>query len=240
MEPNGCIFYYEGDSVLNEIINKSTNRVCQIPYTSHPCQVNNHITYLQTQTGLYRLNIFGDHNLQNISGAKHICNQVGITDVEFYKAIATFKGASKRQQVLKSKDHAGVFLDFAHAPSKVKATLHAFRNQFPERKLVACLELHSFSSLTAEFLIEYKETMQDADIAMIYYNPETVKHKKLEEVSPEQVQAAFGHKKLEFFTNLPPMLERLKRIQEEKINFLFMSSGNFGGIDLVALARELI
>jgi UDP-N-acetylmuramate: L-alanyl-gamma-D-glutamyl-meso-diaminopimelate ligase len=240
IEPNGCLYYYAGDSVLQEVVKKSKSRTCQIPYSSHNSQINDHNTYLITSTGLYKLNIFGDHNLQNISGAKHICNQLGITDVEFYKAITSFKGASKRQQVLKSKDNAGVYLDFAHAPSKVKATVSAFRNQYPERKLIACLELHSFSSLTAEFLTHYKGSLDEADIAMVYFNPDTVKHKRLPEVKPDQVREAFKNPKLEVYTETQAILDRVKAIKEENINFLFMSSGNFGGIDLVGLAKEII
>jgi UDP-N-acetylmuramate: L-alanyl-gamma-D-glutamyl-meso-diaminopimelate ligase len=240
MEPNGFVYYYEGDPVLCEIVKKSINCTCHIPYKSHPSQVNNHITYLDTQTGLYRLNIFGDHNLQNINGAKQICSQLGITDMEFYKAISTFKGASKRQQVLKSKEDAGVFLDFAHAPSKVKATVSAFRQQYPERKLIACLELHSFSSLTAEFLTYYKGTLEDADIAIVYFNPETVKHKRLPEVKPQQIKEAFDNSKLEVFTDTLALLTRIKLIREAKVNYLFMSSGNFGGIDFADLSKWLI
>jgi UDP-N-acetylmuramate: L-alanyl-gamma-D-glutamyl-meso-diaminopimelate ligase len=240
MEPSGCLYYYSGDPVLEEIVTKSTNNTCKIPYSSHECNINDHITYLATQTGLYRLNIFGDHNLQNISGAKNICTQLGITDVEFYKAISSFKGASKRQQILKSRENAGVYLDFAHAPSKVKATVNAFRSQYPERKLVTCLELHSFSSLTAEFLSQYKNTLDDSDISMVYYNPETVKHKRLPEIKPEQIQQAFGNKNLKVFTDTDSLLKQIKLIKEEQVNFLFMSSGNFGGIDLTALAREII
>ena len=123
---------------------------------------------------------------------KLICNQLGITDVEFYKAIATFKGAAKRLQVLKSGINSTVYLDFAHAPSKVKATVNAMKEYYPERKLFACLELHTFSSLNSDFLGEYRNTLAGADEAVVYFNPETLRHKQLPDITPEQVKEAFG------------------------------------------------
>jgi UDP-N-acetylmuramate: L-alanyl-gamma-D-glutamyl-meso-diaminopimelate ligase len=240
MEQNGCVYYYEGDKNLQDVVQSSTNRTCFIPYKEHASTVNNHTTYLVTQTGLYRLNIFGEHNLQNISGAKQICMQLGITEVEFYKAISTFKGAAKRQQVLKSKEDAGVYLDFAHAPSKVKATVNAFKQQFKERKLVTCLELHSFSSLTADFLVQYNGTLDAADIAIVYFNPETVKHKRLPEVSIKQVKEAFANNNIEVYTDTESVKKRVKELGKANINYLFMSSGNFGGVDFQAFSKELI
>src|ERR1035437_6053473 len=159
IEPNGTLFYYEGDPVLNSLVKKTSNRINAKPYKEHDYTVHEHNTYLLSQSGSYKLNVFGIHNIQNVSAAKLICNQLGISDQEFYKGIATFKGASKRLQVLKSEDHSIAFLDFAHAPSKVKATINALKGQFPERKLIACLELHTFSSLNLEFLDQYKSSM---------------------------------------------------------------------------------
>jgi UDP-N-acetylmuramate: L-alanyl-gamma-D-glutamyl-meso-diaminopimelate ligase len=240
MDESGSLYFYDGDEVLQGIVTRSTSRTCRIPYGTHPSHINEHLTYLITPSGLYRQQVFGDHNLQNINGAKKVCNQLGITDVEFYKAISSFRGAAKRQQVLKSKENAGVFLDFAHAPSKVKATVSAFREQYKERKLLTCLELHSFSSLTAEFLTHYKGSLEGADIAIVYFNPETVKHKRLPEVTTDQVKLAFGNPNLEVYTETQALQDRVKSIREDKINFLFMSSGNFGGIDFVNFAKELL
>ena len=137
------------------------------------------------------MQIFGDHNLQNISGAQLVCRQLGLTDEQFYAAIAEFKGASRRLEVLAETENCVVFNDFAHSPSKLKATTEAVKTQFPERKLVACLELHTFSSLKKEFLPQYKNSMDAADLAIVYFNPHTIAHKKLEPITEQQVAEAF-------------------------------------------------
>ncbi len=239
IEPNGILFYYEGDPVLNSLVKKSLNRITAKPYKEHDYTVHEHHTYLLSQSGSYKLNVFGIHNLQNINAAKLICNQLGISDLEFYKGITTFKGASKRLQVLKSEDHSTAFLDFAHAPSKVKATIDALKGQFPERKLIACLELHTFSSLNIEFLDQYKGSMS-AEINIIYFNPKTLEHKLLPEISINQVKKAFCDDKLNVFTDIPELIKFLTSFDYNNTNLLFMSSGNFDGTDLSTLAKNLI
>jgi UDP-N-acetylmuramate: L-alanyl-gamma-D-glutamyl-meso-diaminopimelate ligase len=240
MEHNGTLYYYDGDQELSDIIAKSTNNIDKIAYKEHVHMVRDHSTYLFTQSGSYKLHVFGKHNLQNISAAKLVCNQLGIIDVEFYKAISTFKGAAKRLQVLKSGQGSAVYLDFAHAPSKVKATVSALKDQYPERKLIACLELHTFSSLDGKFLTQYTNTMSVADKAVVYYNPDTLKHKQLPDILPGQVREAFGSPTLEVFTQTTDFMDFLKTNHYQDTNLLLMSSGNFGGIDMAALAREII
>jgi UDP-N-acetylmuramate: L-alanyl-gamma-D-glutamyl-meso-diaminopimelate ligase len=240
MEHNGTLFYYEGDTVLTEVLEKSSNNICKIPYKEHDHIMREHSTYLLSQSGSYKLNIFGKHNLQNINGAKLVCNQLGISDLEFYKAISSFRGAAKRLQVLKSNSDSIAYLDFAHAPSKVKATVAALKEQYPERKLIACLELHTFSSLNNNFLGQYKGTLSPADKAVVYFNPETLRHKELPEISVEQVKAAFGNNNLEVFTHSNDFVNFLKSKNYKNTNLLLMSSGNFSGIDMIAIAKEMI
>lgn len=239
MEHNGSLYYYEGDPVLAGLVGLSTNNVEKIPYKEHDHMVHEHHAYLLTQSGSYKLQVFGNHNLQNIHGAKLICNQLGLTDVEFYKAIATFKGAAKRLQVLKSGTNSTVYLDFAHAPSKVKATVNAMKEYYPERKLIACLELHTFSSLNSDFLGEYRNTLAGADEAIVYFNPETLWHKQLPDITPAQVKEAFGGS-IKVFTQSAELIGFLKSINYQNANLLLMSSGNFGGLDLSALAKDLL
>jgi UDP-N-acetylmuramate: L-alanyl-gamma-D-glutamyl-meso-diaminopimelate ligase len=239
MEHNGMLYYYEGDPVLAEIVGKSDNNICKVPYKEHAHMVRDHSSYLLSQSGSYKLHIFGKHNLENVNGAKLICNQLGISDVEFYKAISTFKGAAKRLQVLKTGQNCTAYLDFAHAPSKVKATINALKEYYPERKLIACLELHTFSSLNTDFLGQYKNTMDAADTAIVYFDPETLRHKQLPEITPDQVKKAFGGK-LNIFTQPADLVSFLKSNQYQDSNLLLMSSGNFGGLDLSALTKNLV
>jgi len=239
MEHNGTLYYYEGDPVLAEVVSKSTNNICKVPYKEHAHMIREHDAYLISQSGSYKLHVFGGHNLQNVNGAKLICNQLGVNDVEFYKAIASFKGAAKRLQVLKSSVNCTAYLDFAHAPSKVKATVNAMKEYYPERKLIACLELHTFSSLNSDFLGEYKNSMNAADTAIVYFNPETLRHKQLPEISPNQVKNAFGGN-MKVFTQSSDLVSFLKSINHLGSNLLLMSSGNFGGLDLTTLVKELM
>jgi UDP-N-acetylmuramate: L-alanyl-gamma-D-glutamyl-meso-diaminopimelate ligase len=240
MEENGTLYYYDGDTVMHQILEKSSKAINKIPYAEHQHMIHDNITYLLTQTGSYKLYVFGKHNLQNINGAKLICKQLGISDVDFYKAITTFKGAARRLQVLKDGSNSIVYLDFAHAPSKVKATITALKEQYPNRKLYACLELHTFSSLNTEFLEQYKHSMSEADKAIVYFNPETIKNKRLPELTAEKVKQAFGDKNLEIFTDTAGLKEYLKSNKYMDINILLMSSGNFGGLDMAGIAKEII
>ncbi|HLN72858.1 MAG TPA: Mur ligase family protein, partial [Prolixibacteraceae bacterium] len=173
IQPNGSLIYYEGDENLRQIAANGREDIDKLPYWSHDSVIENGITYLVTDGKKIKLRIFGEHNLQNISGAQLVCCQLGLTDEQFYSAIAEFKGASRRLEVLAEKEDCVIFNDFAHSPSKLKATTEAVKKQFPDRKLVACLELHTFSSLKKDFLPQYKNCMNAADQAIVYFNPHT-------------------------------------------------------------------
>jgi UDP-N-acetylmuramate: L-alanyl-gamma-D-glutamyl-meso-diaminopimelate ligase len=184
------------------------------------------------------LKIFGHHNLLNLIAARMACNQVGVSDEQFYEAIETFEGASKRLELVKAYDTCAVYKDFAHAPSKLRATIHAMREQYPQRRLVACMELHTFSSLTSEFLQQYRGTMDEADVAFVYFSHHALQLKKLPPLDPQAVCAAFGGQ-VRVFTDSSEMVSELKKMQWSNANLLMMSSGNFDGIDFTQLAEEL-
>jgi len=234
------LIYYEGDKILQSIAALQEGRIKTFGYNTPDHEVRKGDTYLKTAEGEIKMSVFGEHNLQNINGARLVCNQLGIPDADFYKSISTFKGAARRLQVLASNGSATVFYDFAHSPSKLTATTKAVKEQFAGRELVACMELHTFSSLKKEFLPQYEGAMDAADKAYVYFNPHTIQHKKLEPISKEQVKEAFGNENLEVFTDSDELFELLKAMNWNDKNLLLMSSGNFSGKDLKAIAEELI
>ncbi|MBU0764734.1 MAG: peptidoglycan synthetase, partial [Bacteroidetes bacterium] len=239
-DPEGILIYCDCDETLVKMIHTGNIKACKIPYSTHPAVTRDGVTFLQTVTGDVPIRVFGDHNLQNISGAKIVCNEAGIGDEKFYEAISTFKGASKRLQLLSSNKHTSIFLDFAHSPSKLKATTTAVKKQYPDRRLVACMELHTFSSLNEHFLEHYNGSMASADTAFIYFNPETIRHKKLKEITPQQVHKAFGEGNIEVFTDKDALTGRLLSTDWQGKNLLLMSSGNFSGIDFQEFAGKII
>jgi UDP-N-acetylmuramate: L-alanyl-gamma-D-glutamyl-meso-diaminopimelate ligase len=240
IQPNGALVYFANDENLQEIAMKTRADIQKLPYTSHESVTENGITYLVVGNQKIKLQIFGDHNLQNISGAQLVCRQLGLTDEQFYTAIAEFKGAARRLEVLAETENCVVFNDFAHSPSKLKATTDAVKKQFPERKLVACLELHTFSSLKKEFLPQYKNSMDAADLAIVYFNPQTIEHKKLEPITEQQVAEAFDSPGLMVLTDSDELFAFLKSQDWKSTNLLLMTSGNFSGKNLKELAGELV
>ena len=179
------------------------------------------------------------HNLVNMNGARLVCGNLGVSDSQFYNAIKEFKGASKRLEVLSESKKITVYKDFAHSPSKVKATVKAVKNQFIDRELTACLELHTFSSLNLKFLEEYRKTMKAADEAIVYFNPRTLKHKKLPDLTKKEVRKAFGNPDLLVFTDVKELKKHLLSTNWKKRNLLLMSSGTFDGLDLQKLAKTI-
>ncbi|OPZ95605.1 MAG: UDP-N-acetylmuramate:L-alanyl-gamma-D-glutamyl-meso-diaminopimelate ligase [Bacteroidetes bacterium ADurb.Bin416] len=240
IERDGKFIYFENDPNLVELAENLRSDLTPMPYGTHPYQVLEGKTWLQTKYGDVPLQIFGEHNLQNIQAAHLVCRQLGITDKDFYGAISSFKGAAKRLQMLAETDDCTIFQDFAHSPSKLKATVTAVRQQFPRRKLTACMELHTFSSLTADFLPEYKDSMKDAHQAFVYYNPKTIEHKQLAPITPDQVALAFGGRQVTVFTDSAELVKTLKTLDYHGRNLLLMSSGNFDGLNLKALALDIL
>jgi len=240
IDEEGCLIYFSGDRHLQNVVFSAKETVRLIPYGTPKHETIDNITYLIDGKYKHPLSVFGEHNLQNIAGAKHICNQLGISDDKFYETIVHFKGAAKRLQLLKSGKSSSIFLDFAHSPSKLTATTKAVKAQFPDRNLFACMELHTFSSLNQDFLNEYKNSMKEADSAVVYFNPETLKHKKLAAISKEQVKKAFGGFNVTVIDDTKEFKDYIYDLNLKNSNLLLMSSGNFHGINFNDLADKLI
>jgi len=240
IEKNGILFYYSNDPILKKLADLSKMEIIKQGYDIHPSINENEKTFLLAQGKKIPLQIFGDHNLQNISGAKMVCNKLNITNTEFYEAISNFKGASKRLELLAENLSTKIFRDFAHSPSKLKATVNAVKQQFPEKKLIAIMELHTFSSLNASFLNEYTGTMDAADISIVYFDSEVIEHKKLKPISIDQVKKSFNNKNLLVFDHQKRLIDEIQQLDLNKSNLLFMSSGNFSGIELKDFSQKLI
>ncbi|MEX2370980.1 MAG: Mur ligase family protein [Bacteroidales bacterium] len=237
IEPGGALFWYKADEKLQEICR---NIPCKSQsYGAHPYIISEGKTLLTTGNRNIPIPLFGNHNMQNIQAALQVCLELGLSPEMFYEAITTFKGAAKRQELLAASEKRQVFVDFAHAPSKVKATVESFRETSPHRKLFAFLELHTFSSLNQAFLPQYSGTMDAADMAIVFYNPGVVKHKNLPPIDKAFVQQAFQRKDLLVISHKIELTEIITSIQADG-TFLFMSSGNFSGLDLKQMAAELV
>jgi UDP-N-acetylmuramate: L-alanyl-gamma-D-glutamyl-meso-diaminopimelate ligase len=239
MEIQGRLIYFDGDEHLRIMAGKLRRDIVPFPYNTPKHAIVNGVTVLKTRKGDIPLRIFGEHNLQNLQAACLACKQIGVTEDQFYEAIADFPGASNRMQKVCETANAVAFKDFAHSPSKLKATVHAVRQQYPDRKLIACMELHTFSSLTGDFLPQYNACMAEADEAFVYFNPEVIKHKGLQPIDKEEVRKAFGGEQLEVYTDSQELQKVLRAKQYHNTALLLMTSGNFSGVDLIAFARSL-
>jgi len=238
---NGHYIYCKEDAVLQKMTENAEIHAKKVGYRVHPHCIKNGVTFLYDNNDVeIPLQIFGKHNLTNINAARLACSAIGVTDDEFYTAIQSFKGASNRLELLFKNKTCAVYKDFAHSPSKLKATVEALKAQFPKRKLVACMELHTFSSLTEKFLEQYAGAMDCADVGIIFFNPETVAHKKLPPITSEMIFNAFQRSDLEIFHLKEQLENRILTMNCLDTVFAFMSSGNFGGIDLKTLANEII
>lgn len=227
----GILVYNEDDATVKQIVEESEKPIRKMPYSLPEYFIDKGITYLETNDGPMPMEVFGEHNLNNLSGAKWICQNMGIDEEEFYEAIATFKGASKRLEKIAETTTAVAYKDFAHSPSKVQATTQAVKKQYPDKKLVACLELHTYSSLNAAFLTEYQGALDAADTAVVFYSPDAVAIKKLEEISKEQIEQAFKRDDLIVYTNPAEFKSFLTAQNFNESVLLLMSSGNYGGLD---------
>ena len=235
----GILIYNEEDKDLKALAENTTNPIRKIPYGTPEYTVEKGTTFLETPEGAMPIEVFGKHNLNNLNGAKWICQNMGVDEADFYEAIASFKGASKRLEKISENKDRVIFKDFAHSPSKVKATTDAVKEQYPDRILVACLELHTYSSLNAEFLKEYESALDSADIAVVFYSPEAVKIKRLDEVTQEQIAKSFNRNDLIIYTNPKEFEEYLYKLNLKNAILLLMSSGNYGGLNLNVLIEKI-
>ena len=227
----GSITYNIEDAEVKKVVENSENTIRKFPYQTPDYIVENGITILETDEGSMPIEIFGKHNLNNLAGAKWICQQIGIDENDFYEAISTFQGASKRLEKIAETDNAIAYKDFAHSPSKVLATTNALKNQYPDRKLIACLELHTYSSLNPEFLNQYKGALAAADISVVFYSPRAVEIKKLQAISQQQIMDAFQSEDLIVYTNPEEFKDFLFSQKFNNMSLLLMSSGNYGGLN---------
>lgn len=240
IEPDGSLIYFDQDLEITNVVKDVASNVTTVPYNTPEHVVTNGKTALIVENEELPLNVFGKHNLQNLNGARLVLNQIDITDEMFYEAIASFGGAAKRLETVAQNDHTVIYKDFAHSPSKLKATSSAVKAQWTDRELVAVMELHTFSSFNPEFLKEYRGSFDSPDQAVLFYLPETARHKNLPDLSIEQVKEAFGKEDLLIINSTQELKAFLESISWEGKNLLFMSSGNYGGIDVDSYAPKLI
>ena len=242
--PDGCLAYFSGDPEVAAIaagLASERSDVQLLPYDVPEYRVEKGFSELLYQGKVYPLQVFGRHNMQNIDAAWQVCHRLGIADEVFLESIMSFKGASRRLERIGDNpvSQVSVFKDFAHSPSKLQATIGAVKEQYPERKLVACMELHTFSSLSKIFFSHYKGCMDKADVALVYYNPKAVEHKKLEPIDPQAIHEAFACPRLKVYNDSALLVSDLKSMDWHNANLLWMTSGNFDGVDEKALAEEV-
>lgn len=241
IRPGGKLIYCQEDKVLRDLCESTElNNVDKLAYSIPMHTIAEGETMIIHDEKQHPLLVFGQHNLMNLEAARLACNSIGIADEDFFRAIQNFKGAAKRLELVYKNSSFNFYKDFAHSPSKLKATTNAVKEQFPKRQVIACMELHTFSSLTEEFLLEYRDSMNLADEAIVYFNPHTIEHKKLKPISKAQVLACFNRSDLLVFTSSEELVTFLKEKTYQNSVLLMMSSGNFDGIDFNALSHQLI
>ena len=233
-EPNGTFIYYEGDENLRQIAEHARKDITCVPYNAYEGDVE--------------MQVFGRHNMQNLQAAMLACRSIGVAPEDFYREISTFSGASNRLEKIYETEDSVAYKDFAHSPSKLKATVNAVRERYPEKTLVAAMELHTFSSLMADFLPQYKGCMAEADIAYVYFNPKVIEHKRLTPITADEVREAFGSANVQVFTDSQALQQALRETvsrqlasaEHKGVALLMMSSGTFDGVNVKAFAEELL
>ncbi len=235
-----ALVYFEEDFILHEIADENEKRLKLFPYRNAVSGITGKMTTVSYKNLKVSLNIFGRHNMQNLAGAMQVCKLLGVNETDFLISMTSFKGAARRQELLAGNKNREVYLDFAHAPSKVKATVEAFREQFPDKQLVVCLELHTFSSLNLEFIPQYKHCLDKADKAIVFFNPEEVAHKNLPEILPDQILKAFGNKDLRIIYDRDKIESELMKEKQDNQVLLIMTSGNFSGLDMTKFAEKFL
>ena len=235
----GALIYCNEDPEVKKVAQEANGKMLRLPYSIPDHRVKDGKTILQTAEGEFPLMIFGNHNLMNLEGARLVCNQLNISNSDFYKAIGTFKGASNRLELIASKTGFNAYRDFAHAPSKLKATLEAVKEQFADRKLIACFELHTYSSLNKDFLDQYAGSMEKADVAVVYFSPHALALKKLPMLLPEDIKESFRKQGLLVFSDSVKFQEFLLDQEYTNTNLLLMSSGNYDGLNVKNFAEKL-
>lgn len=239
IEPDGSLVYCENDEELRRICPEARKDIKQLPYSIPQHSIKNGTTSVTVGQTTTDIRVFGKHNLMNLNGARLVCECLGISTEDFMRAIAGFKGAAKRLELLGKNENSAFYKDFAHSPSKLKATIEAVKEQFPQRELVACMELHTYSSLNSDFLEQYKGCMQKADKAIVFYSAHALEIKKMPPLPENKVKASFGRDDIMVFTNKEKLAEYLESLDWKGKNLLMMSSGSFDGLDFVGFAKKI-
>jgi UDP-N-acetylmuramate: L-alanyl-gamma-D-glutamyl-meso-diaminopimelate ligase len=229
------IIYNADDKNISEAFALSDCKAQRLVYSTARYEIKNGKTYISHKGALYEMTVFGKHNMQNMMGAKQVCNLLGLSDEDFFTAMQTFTGAAKRLEIFHEDASKIIFRDFAHAPSKVKATVEAVKEQFPEKHLIACLELHTFSSLNKSFIPQYKNTMQAADVRIVYFNTHTLVLKKLETLRVDEVKTFFNDAALIVLNDAKDIISTIEKLKSGNDAVLLMSSGNFDNLDFSVL-----
>jgi UDP-N-acetylmuramate: L-alanyl-gamma-D-glutamyl-meso-diaminopimelate ligase len=236
----GCLIYFDDDPQVRKLALESDRNIRKIPYKVHGYFQNKTGVYAATHNRVVPVRFFGEHNMQNLSAAKEACLAAGIPEDDFYKAIPSFASTSTRLQKLNENEHGVVWFDFAHSPSKVKATVKAVAARYPGREIVACLELHTYSSLNIEFLPLYRGTLDKASFSFVYFNPHAIQLKKLPSLRAEDVKKAFGEENISVYDNSNEMFSFIQQQNYRDPVYLFMSSGDFDGCNLKELSENLL
>lgn len=237
---SGILIFCDSDPMVSVVGNKQRTDVTSVPYKAHAHVIENNQEYLTSGKERIPIKIFGNHNLQNISGAKELLKKIGISSEQFYKAIQSFEGAAGRLEKIKETNSTAVFKDYAHAPSKVKASVRAVKELYPTREVIPCLELHTFSSLNKSYLPQYKDSLKGSNHAIVFIDPEKVKAKNLDPLTETDIKNAFGNPSLTVFTDAKKLEEHLLTQNWANKNLLMMSSGNFAGFNIKTLAEQIL
>jgi UDP-N-acetylmuramate: L-alanyl-gamma-D-glutamyl-meso-diaminopimelate ligase len=239
MQPGHTLIYNSTDPELDKLVKAEGIHLNLKPYQVPVHQINNGTTTVEFGQEKAALEVFGDHNLLNMHAARLVCNELGIGDADFLKAIATFKGAAKRLELVGKNDQCAIYRDFAHAPSKVKATMDALREQYPQRTLIAVLELHTYSSLNASFMVQYLGAMDKADVPVVFYSKHALEIKRMPDLAPEVVAQGFGRPDLLIMNKREQLTSFLDNQNYNNTNLLLMSSGDYEGLDVTSLKKYL-
>lgn len=240
IEPKGTLVYNKEDQTLRELVLEDRSKINKHGYRTPEYTINKGITYMHTPKGDIPLQVFGKHNLANIAAAFTVCEWLGVERDAFFAAIKQFKSASRRLEYVASNNDSVVYQDFAHTPTKLRASIQALKEQFPDKALVAIVELHTYSSLNEAYLKEYRDTMHDAEYPAVFINQETLKQRNAESISEEMLKSAFNQPNLVYFSNVESMKQYLMAMNPTGRNLLLMSSGNYGGINLVNFADKFL
>ena len=238
IEPTGYLTFCSNDTELLKIVNVNTT-ISTEGYSLPVHTIVDGKTFIELHGETIPLEIFGAHNLMNMMGALNICKQLDVSELDFLKSMSSFKGASRRLEKIYEREGLQVFKDFAHSPSKVRATVKAVKAQFSNYTIIAALELHTFSSLNKKFLTEYENSMDGVDTGIVYFDPKAIAHKKLESLSKDLIFDCFANNDLKVLSSSKDVCELVQDKVSNNTIVLLMSSGNFGGLDLDEFAKTL-